>query len=483
MSGLPIWSVGLALVAGVGLILLLLGLRGRRVGDHRHCRRCGFDLTGTPDAPLCNECGRDLAKPRATRLGHLQRRRVPMVLGSLLLAGVVLIAGYAAVDTFTSGGWRRLAPEWVLLRDLEGPNRRSADAAGVELLRRFNTEDLSDGATHRLIADTLDRQADATRRWNVNTWGQFMETARAREQIDDPTWGQFLANAKRPVLKVRPRIRRGDSLPARVWLEGWRGGPNMIFHGVVELEEATLAGHQLPTRDRPFFFEWQMDSGGGTSRHLDDDLDTSDFPLGEQTLTARGRLRFAEGEAESWAGKLDGDELSAIPFSVSANVTIDPADAPAKVSVVDPSLRPPLLAALAVSPVWRDENGNVRVRVSSDSTGPNLLCHWNVRVRVNGGEFVDFGNASYFHPNHSTSHELLADSEAERILTDAAVVDVLLEPDTKTAFQMVDLKPTWGESILFRDVPVLARPPARPIADSDAQAEAYPLPPTTRPAP
>src|SRR5690349_6074803 len=45
----------------LGVVLLALGLRGRRVGDHPYCRRCGFDLFGLPPAhPACPECGADL---------------------------------------------------------------------------------------------------------------------------------------------------------------------------------------------------------------------------------------------------------------------------------------------------------------------------------------------------------------------------------------------------------------------------------------
>ena len=63
-----------AAVAVAGLALAAIGLRGRRVDAHPHCRRCGYDLAGTPDATVCTECGRDLTAERRHR-GHLRGRR------------------------------------------------------------------------------------------------------------------------------------------------------------------------------------------------------------------------------------------------------------------------------------------------------------------------------------------------------------------------------------------------------------------------
>ena len=64
----------------IGLALTLAGLRGRRTDDHPLCRRCGFDLTGNPDAAVCGECGADLARPGAIRVGHRARRTLPLAL-------------------------------------------------------------------------------------------------------------------------------------------------------------------------------------------------------------------------------------------------------------------------------------------------------------------------------------------------------------------------------------------------------------------
>src|SRR3569833_487778 len=72
--------------------VLAYAMRRRRIDDHPICRRCGFDLFGKPETSnICSECGADLARRRAIRVGHFHRR--------------TCLAFAALVPMFLCGSW------------------------------------------------------------------------------------------------------------------------------------------------------------------------------------------------------------------------------------------------------------------------------------------------------------------------------------------------------------------------------------------
>lgn len=85
---------GVIAVLLLGLVLLVMGVRGRRINDHPVCRGCRFDLVGIyPAVQTCPECGRGL-RSSMVRTGVRRRRRRMAILGGILtLAGVIAAAG------------------------------------------------------------------------------------------------------------------------------------------------------------------------------------------------------------------------------------------------------------------------------------------------------------------------------------------------------------------------------------------------------
>lgn len=76
-------AIALLLIALGGLSLLVIGLRGRRVGDEPRCGKCEYILLHL-ESRNCPECGTEIT-PASTVIGQ-RKRRV-----GLVVAGVTLL--------------------------------------------------------------------------------------------------------------------------------------------------------------------------------------------------------------------------------------------------------------------------------------------------------------------------------------------------------------------------------------------------------
>lgn len=150
------WIQLISLSAGLlGLLLLLRGLLGRRVGTAPHCRNCRFDLTGLyPEHQTCPECGTELTDPRATTRGLRRQSWKPVVVGLLLLAFTGTLGTMASRGVITKAKIAGALPTGVLIAlTIDRPDSWIADAGRTELLGR---RPLSP-AEHDKMADALIR--------------------------------------------------------------------------------------------------------------------------------------------------------------------------------------------------------------------------------------------------------------------------------------------------------------------------------------
>src|SRR5690606_29255311 len=86
-----------------GIVLVFLGLRGRRIDDHPVCRWCWFDLSGcAPDNVTCPECGAGLKREGAVRIGQRRRIYTAVVLGSAAILAPTLAFGFVAYALATA---------------------------------------------------------------------------------------------------------------------------------------------------------------------------------------------------------------------------------------------------------------------------------------------------------------------------------------------------------------------------------------------
>ena len=183
-------AVAICLASGVALVVH--GLRGRRTDDHPLCRRCGYDLTGSRGGERCPECGADLSRRRAVRVGHRTRRRRPLAAG--------LAALFVALTTAGVDGYLRVRhvdptpykPVWWLRHDLD------AAAPGVrdEALAELTARPLSGRLSPSQVAAVADRASAGQLAvpWDP-AWGTFVETAHATGRLDRPRWATYARQA------------------------------------------------------------------------------------------------------------------------------------------------------------------------------------------------------------------------------------------------------------------------------------------------
>jgi hypothetical protein len=239
------WWASIA-AAVPGLILLCLGLRGRRIDSHPLCRKCRFDLVGLyPGQDRCPECGTALgggdngigeagggehgstanpskAARKTIRIGHRRRLRTALVAAAVLLLASGALAGADIWGRASHFNWNTVKPVWLLLREGAGKDGPAADAALKELSRRFTADTLKPDQIQTIIEHALAQQADDKRPWRVG-WGDFVESAWNNSLLSEKKMTRYARNAARLTLEVRKKVRRGDPLPAALNIS-WRTG-------------------------------------------------------------------------------------------------------------------------------------------------------------------------------------------------------------------------------------------------------------------
>jgi hypothetical protein len=171
---------GVAVVACLLVLagfLIRQGVFGGPKNSRPLCRRCGYLLEGLSQPRVCPECGNDLTRRRAIRLGENRKRRRVLVCGVLVLA-LAGVAGHYTWQIGENAGWQwdRIKPMWLLRHEARAthaalpataPLGWGANPALGEINRRMDRGDLSERQIRALVADALHIQADAQQRWDL----------------------------------------------------------------------------------------------------------------------------------------------------------------------------------------------------------------------------------------------------------------------------------------------------------------------------
>lgn len=342
----------------LGLTLLILGLHGRRISTHPHCRKCKFDLTGLASPAVCPECGSDLSHPRAIALNL--RKRLPLAIwsGATVLLLSFTLAGLIFAMAFAGTSANPYKPVWLLRLELDAPREGKADAAAIELITRLKAAKLAKPSVASLVADGLARQGDTTQPWRT-AWGDIIESARSMKLVSDTDWARYARNSIVLATVARSPIRIGDSYCVGL-IPDCRTAAKSILH----LKPAwCICSGEFEANPANIFWDYSA----------------SARPL-PQTATQR----FANGAPPtSYSISLsnpDKGRLMKRPDSIGDSVV----EIPVSFIVVDPTI-PSFNPALLVPPDDRDRAADELVPESergAPALPPNAIAAWKEVARA-----------------------------------------------------------------------------------------------------
>ena len=472
--------IGFAAAVLLSLPLLAIGLRGRRTDDHPLCRRCGYDLTGrSGDATRCPECGADLARRRATRVGH-RRRRPGLIVAGIGLALAALAVAAPAARRLARTDPITLVPIWWLRHELNGPASGQV-AALAELSRRQGMGRLSAAQVAAVSDRALEVQSTLAARppgWWVSahqtdidaamTYFRFVQAAHADHQLDRARWAAYACHTLRPSITARPIVRRGDPLPLAYVVDRLTGdGP---FCGRLGLRDLRMDGRPLEpplvAGDPGAFID------GVRMHHLDveplqeagadpviDGGAVRALVVGPHTVS--GVLRFAMYEG------IDDFDVATLtdPRPPPADKWLGTIDVPVAATFIVCSTAdaPPLTKADAERSRYHDISATLSVRPGDavgslcvEYDGPADARAVHVLVRPAGGP-----ERQVDRPGDERRWSLELSGGARYIQTfpvgldrlgPARRFDVIVRPAADLAVRTTDMQAAWGDELVTHDV-------------------------------
>lgn len=485
----------------LGVVLVLLGLRGKRLNRHPICALCGFDLEGTyPQSITCSECGAGLRRRKGVRIGARRKRWVVLCAGALLVLLPVGMLATALYAVLTGADLNSYKPVGLLLWEGRRANDATAAAAVQELLTRVQNKQVGKGTVENIVATALEIQADLDATWR-SEWGDIIETARLADSVEDEAYNRFLEQAAVVEFAIRPRVRQGDPVAVEAKLKEARIGGGSQMYVQAEFTTRTIDGKSargpvvkgglvaslmgVPVAepgDQPGYFQLmgQKSPWGGQSYgqclgilHPPEGLAPGPHTA-KISLVLTAQVPSVNGTTTSWmpmAGILPTarrTRTATLQFVVTDEPTvrlIKPT--PEQVAAFREMLTPQTVQLqtseggfMAGRFKWVQVNFNasdlpldaafsVTVRGAQDSASMHSLMS---EVLFRAPEPGAAAPQAMFGPFGAFGQQWVSLQAAAAF--DAEKVTIVLEPNLKAALRTVDITEIYGETITLEDVPV-----------------------------
>jgi hypothetical protein len=447
MSFGTFFLIALVLCAVAGVLLLVVGLRGRRVDDHPLCRKCRFNLRGAPaSSDRCPECGHDIRGPRGTVVGHHVKRRLPLVAGLLLIVLSLTPMGVVGVVAARGIDWRTKVPTWYVLLEARGTIPGWREAAAMELYGREVASKLTETQKDAFAETLVMLHGDPSVQWQ-SFWGDFLAQRIVDDKLPQESRERFLNNLLgRVSVKMRNTIRQGGPVAIHIRFDFHQRG--ILSFSIPLVADFSTQERQLLVDGKPqppltafTTSSFRFNSGG--AMHIQDSSDCW------KTL-APGTYRV------EWSLPLHvmvqpagqpSREVFMPALKVSQDVTILPSDQTDVKRIRSESLRPTFEAALELQKITLGK-GNSMTMLSIGWKQPlPVAVSYKVFVRQNGNE----------HYIYSLSHaaNLPAGQHGYGVSRDdhlvAGPADVIFRPDEEAARTTPDIFEIWDGEIVVKD--------------------------------
>lgn len=444
-----------------GVVLLVIGLRGRRLDDHPICRKCKFDVTGVyaggGTASKCPECGAVLDSARAVRTGNRRRWRPAIVVGGLLLGAVLLVAYVIGWSQATKTNLNPYKPVWLLRYEARGAGQAAVECID-ELEQRLTTGTLPEREIARVVVDALAAQAgeSGAGAWHPE-WAALFHRAMRAGRVTDEQRTMYYRNGIVVTPIVRPAARAGVPVPMQIVPSGSRLAPGTT--ALVKIDELAFRIGDGPAEVEPSGRVLNVSPSNRTWLRLKttapsaDRLGMVEWTLDYRILVMKGPNE--EGSVASWPGTLKGP------------IRVGPADVPFVRVIRDDSLFEKIRTAIRVestSLMDRPPNHLSQYHINYQSLPEpvsfDVFWRWRDAKDVEHeilvgsmscpkGEQSGFGESRY--------HDSLAHLPPELV-----TIDVVLRPSASAAERDLNVSATWvGSDIVFEDV-LLLRAMERP---------------------
>lgn len=432
-----------------GIVLLVLGWRGKRTGSEPRCARCGYILLHIESA-RCPECGAEIAVV-GTVTGKRKRRWWLASLGAAMLVLAVMLVYRPAADFIAGIYWYQYKPETWVFRDMDEPGPPGVRAM-YELTGRDSNGKLSPAGQQRLIESALHELESSGKSRLL----RYLGAACAAGRLDPQQQQRFVDHVYQMTLSIRPIVGEGEGVPLQVdrkaLLRSIDGG---LFSCMFGQQERRVDGTTVAPPDDSDY------SQGDTQRSI-----APSGGLGEHVLEQDMICDVSYYTHGSREPRAIGTSKATLKASY---LVVRPEELPAIELLESESLRTELSSALKVNEVkayqfYAEENPRERVWFARVGLRVKTLpCDigFDVFLKTSDGQlaigqvWAEKGDDSILYTEVRT---------AERL---PEKVDVILRPSIAAARRTVAAQSIYGREIRFpgvavvRDEPSAETPPVK----------------------